>query len=155
MNSTININQPLPDAPYDFNPIINTGRCFLYLYSPYLGYANITQESNPLTQNWDALEVNLRHPVGHGLFVTSAYTWQHCLSEARGSAFIGPAVQDSYHPSNNYGTCGTNAFNVWTSSVIWSLPWFKGTGGWRRRPWEDGSFRTSQPFKAGLHLIPA
>jgi hypothetical protein len=128
MNSSININQPLPDPPYDFNPIINGGTVFPNVYSPYLGYANISQSSNALTQNWNALEIYMRHPVGHNLFLTSSYTWQHCLSEARGSAFIGPSVQDSYHPSRNYGTCGTNAFDVWTTSLIYSFPWFRGTG---------------------------
>jgi hypothetical protein len=154
LNGNININQPLPDPPYDFNPIINGGTVFPNLYSPYLGYANITQATNALTQNWDALEINLRHPVGHGLFLTSAYTWQHCLSEARGDSFIGVGVQNSYHPSENYGTCGTNAFNVWTTSLIWSLPWFQGTGGLKRLALGGWQFADITTIQSGFALDP-
>ncbi|HEV2378366.1 MAG TPA: carboxypeptidase regulatory-like domain-containing protein [Terriglobia bacterium] len=154
MNSNININQPLPDPPYDFNPIINGGTVFPYVYSPYLGYANITQATNALTQNWNALEVNLRHPIGHNLFLTSSYTWQHCLSEARGSAFIGPSVQDSYHPSQNYGTCGTNVFNVWTSSLIYSLPWFRGTTGLVNQALGGWQFSDITTVQSGFALDP-
>jgi hypothetical protein len=139
MGSSININQPLPDPPYDFNPIINGGTVFPYVYAPYQGYASISQSTNPLTHNWDALEVDVRHPAGHNLFVTSAYTWQHCLSESRGGAFIAPSPEDAYHPNRDYGTCNTNVSNVWTSSIVWSLPWFKdgptleklALGGWQ------------------------
>ena len=42
----LNINQPLPDGPYDFNPIINTGTVFPNVYSPYLGYGSISQVSS-------------------------------------------------------------------------------------------------------------
>lgn len=70
----LKINQPLPDPPYDFNPIINTGTVFPNLYSPYLGYGNTIQASNKIKQRWNTLEINLRHPVGHGLTLTSAYT---------------------------------------------------------------------------------
>jgi hypothetical protein len=154
LNSTININQPLPRPPYDFNPVINSGTVFPNLYSPYLGYANITEESNALTQNWNALEVNLRHPVGHGLFLTSAYTWQHCLSGARGAVWIGPGVQDSYHPSNNYGTCNTNASNVWTTSVIWSLPWFKGARGVEKVALGGWQFSDITTIQSGFALDP-
>jgi hypothetical protein len=125
-NGFLNINQPPPDAPYDFNPLINTGTVFPYVYSPYLGYGSITQSANPIKQRWNALEVNLRHPVGHNVMFTSAYTWQHCLSNAPGLSIVGGApMQDSYHPLRNYGTCSFNAFNVWTTSLVWSPTWFQ------------------------------
>ena len=135
MQGTLNINQPLPDGPYDFNPIINAGTVFPYLYSPYQGYASISQSTNPLVEKWNALEVLVRHPMGHDFLVTSAYTWQHCLSDGRGVNFtVGIGVQDSYHPRGSYGTCITNAFNVWTSSLIWDLPWFRGSNGLAAHP---------------------
>ncbi len=88
----LNINLPLPDAPYDFNPIINTGTVFSNVYSPFLGYGNINQASNPIRQRWNALEINLRHPVGHNVVLTSSYTWQHCLTNGSGNFYAAGGI---------------------------------------------------------------
>ena len=107
----LNINQPLPDAPYDFNPIINTGTVFPNVYSPFLGYGNISQYTNPNRQRWNATEVNLRHPVGHNLVITSAYTWQHCLTNVAGSFYGTGGITGNFlcpglvRPNRQYGTC--------------------------------------------------
>jgi len=153
-NSTININQPLPDPPYDFNPVINGGTVFPNLYSPFLGYAGISQSTNALTLNWNALEINVRHPVGHNLFLTSAYTWQHCLSEARTTYLNGAGVQDNYRPSQNYGTCNTNAFNVWTTSLIYSLPWFQGAKGLTKLALGGWQFSDITTAQSGFAMDP-
>lgn len=155
----LNINQPLPDGPYDFNPIINTGTVFANIYSPYQGYGNISQVSNRIKQRWNALEINLRHPVGHNLTLTSAYTWQHCLTNAGGGVgpggIVGASVsQDSYHPLRQYGTCNANVFNIWTSSLIWDLPWFhasQGAEGLLLKGWEFADITTIQ---SGFALTP-
>ena len=156
----LNINQPLPDAPYDFNPIINTGTVFPYVYSPYLGYANISQYTNPNRQRWNALEVNLRHPVGHNVVITSAYTWQHCLTNVSGSFYGtggitgGSPAQDSYHPDRQYGTCSYNVFDIWTSSVVWSLPWYQGAHGLAGVALKGWQFADITTIQAGFALNP-
>ena len=156
----LNINQPLPDGPYDFNPIINTGTVFSNVYSPYLGYGNIQQYTNPNRQRWNALEVSLRHPVGHNLLITSSYTWQHCLTNVSGNFYAqggiagGSPAQDSYHPNRQYGTCSFNVFNIWTSSLIWSLPWFRSAQGFKSlllRGWQFADITTVQ---GGFALNP-
>lgn len=130
-----NINQPLPDAPYDFNPVINAGTTFSYLFSPYLGYAGISTVEPGLNTNWYALEVSVRHPVGHNLFLTAAYTWQHDLSEVRGTGIFnnegGP--QNSYNPSADYGNATMNVPQSLSFSYIWNLPWFTNSPGWRKQ----------------------
>lgn len=155
----LNINQPLPDAPYDFNPIINTGTVFPNLYSPFQGYGNIIQASNRIKQRWDALEISLRHPIGHNLTLTSAYTWQHCLSNAGGGTYVGGVVgalpaQDSYHPLRQYGTCDLNVFNVWTISLIWSLPWFQAAQGVERLLLNGWQFADMTTVQGGFALTP-
>ncbi|MGH9664584.1 MAG: TonB-dependent receptor, partial [Bryobacteraceae bacterium] len=72
--ATLNINQPLSDGPYSYNPIINTGGTFAYLYSPYQGYAAINTATYNFNAYWNALELQLRHPLGHNLFLSAAYT---------------------------------------------------------------------------------
>ncbi len=153
MQGALNINQPLPDGPYNFNPSINSGAVFPYVYSPYQGYAAISQSTNPLKERWNALEILVRHPMGHNLFFTSAYTWQHCLSNGRGVNFtVGISVQDSYNPLQSYGTCTTNAFNVWTSSVIWSIPWFQSSHGLQRTLLAGWQFSDITTIQSGFAL---
>jgi Carboxypeptidase regulatory-like domain/TonB-dependent Receptor Plug Domain len=139
--AAVNINQPLPDAPYNFNPVINSGTVFSYLYSPYLGYGSISSVEPSLNTDWYALEVSVRHPVGHNLFLTAAYTWQHDLSEITGTALFnneaGP--QNAYNPSADYGNASMNVPQSLSFSYIWSLPWYQNArgvrgqalGGWR------------------------
>ena len=129
-----NMNQPLQDPPYDFNPIINTGTVFPYLYSPYQGYGSITTNVSNGNLRWNALELGLRHPVGHNLFLTAAYTWQHSLADTRGYLFFENAtgIQDVYHPGNDYGSSNINVPQVFSVSAVWNLPWYRHAGGIRQ-----------------------
>ena len=155
LQGMVNINQPPPDAPYNFNPLINSGTVFPNLYSQFQGYGNISQSTNPLTQRWNALEIGLRHPMGHNLYLTSAYTWQHCLSDGRGNNFtVGVGVQDSFHPLGSYGTCTTNAYNVWATSVIWTLPWLQGAQGAKKVLLGGWQFADITTIQSGFALDP-
>ena len=125
------INQPVPEGGFDFNPIINTGSVSRYATSlagpaPYQGYGALDIYQTLAHSNWNALEANLRHPVGHNFFFSAAYTWQHGLSENRGvrGFFTGNGVQDIYNPQRDYGTTNTNATNVFALSGIWTIPLF-------------------------------
>jgi hypothetical protein len=157
----LNINQPLPDAPYDFNPIINTGTVFPNVYSQFLGYGNISQYTNGIRQRWNALEVNLRHPVGHNVTLTSSYTWQHCLTNSQGGAFGAGGItgssppQDSFHLNRQYGTCSMNVFNIWTSSLVWTLPWFQGAHGLESLALRGWQFADITTIQDGFALNPA
>jgi len=125
-----NINQPMPDPPYDYNPIINTG-VFAYAYAPFLGYGSITSNVSPGIVRWDALEASVKHPMARDFFLSLAYTWQHGLSDQRGTVFFenNATMQDIYHPRDNYGTTNLNVPQIFTASLIWNLPWFRNEKG--------------------------
>ncbi|HEY6293794.1 MAG TPA: carboxypeptidase regulatory-like domain-containing protein [Terriglobia bacterium] len=125
-----NINQPMPDPPYDYNPIINTG-VFAYAYAPFQGYGSITSNVSPGVIRWDALEVSVKHPMAHDLFLSLAYTYQHGLSDQRGTTFFenSNTMQDIYNPRDNYGTTNLNVPQIFTASLIWNLPWYKNAHG--------------------------
>jgi hypothetical protein len=135
------LNQPLPDPPYDYNPIINSGTVFPFLYSPYQGYGYIFTNTSTGVQNFDALEVQVRHPVGHNLFLSAAYTWSHTLALERGTEFFeaDTTPQNVYHPFNEYGTANLDVTHVLALSCVWGLPWFQNArgikgaalGGWK------------------------
>lgn len=137
------INQPLPDPPFDYNPIINAGTIFPYVFSPYPGYAGINTIQSDLDMYWNALEIEVKHPAGHNLFLSGAYTWQHGLTQKRGQLFFaglyGNRAQDYYHHGNEYGSSNVNTPQVFNVSAIWNLPWFRNAkglkglalGGWK------------------------
>jgi hypothetical protein len=144
MGTTWDRNQALPDPPYDYNPLINTGTVTEYKYAPYLGFGPIDTYVSYANMKWNGLEINVRHPVGRNLFLTVAYTWQHGLSDERGNGFFesgagSQLVQDYYHPGSNYGSENINAAHVLAISHIWTLPWYKSArgiegaalGGWK------------------------
>jgi Carboxypeptidase regulatory-like domain/TonB-dependent Receptor Plug Domain len=129
--ATWNTNQPLPNAPYDFNPIINSGSVFQYIYGPYYGYGPINTLNSLVNSNWNALEASARHPVGNNLFLSFGYTWSHGLSNA--------ATINTYNTREYYGNTSLNVPQVFTASAIYSIPWLlhapglKGSllGGWQ------------------------
>ncbi|MBV9083759.1 MAG: Cna protein B-type domain-containing protein, partial [Acidobacteriaceae bacterium] len=74
--------------------------------------------------NWSALEIGVRHPVGHNLYLTAAYTWSHNLDNAGG-------FQNVYQPQQAYGNSSLNTPQVFTVSAVYTLPWFQTASGWK------------------------
>jgi hypothetical protein len=156
--ATININQPLPVPGYDFNPAINAGVNSPYYYqpagsaspaqySPYPGYAAISELATEQQQNWNAVEVSVRHPGQH-LFATIAYTYSKDLS-------TNPL--DIYHPYKYYGpVSGLDFRHSLSTTAIYSLPGrTEGllgqlTGGWKFSG--IGTVRSGTPLSPGLSI---
>lgn len=151
-----NVNQPLPDGAFDCNPIINTGTVFPYLFSPYQGYGSINTTEPGLNAYWDALEVGVRHPVGHNLFLSVAYTWQHDLSETGGPTMFnneaGP--QDVYRPGNDYGNSYLNVPQILTFSYVYDLPWYKNGRGWKGLALGGWRYAGMTTIQSGFSLTP-
>ena len=151
-----NINQPLPDAPYDFNPEINTGTVTNYLFSPYKGFAGISQIEPALNANWYGLEIGVRHPVGHNVSLTIAYTWQHALSEIRGNALFdneaGPA--NVYNPGADYGNAATNVPQSLSFGYIYNLPWYQNATGWKKQALGGWRYSGLSTIESGFSQNP-
>jgi hypothetical protein len=144
--ATWNYNQPLPAAPYDFNPIINTGSVFQYIYGPYYGYAAISTLSTFVNSHWSALEVSARHPVGSNLFVSLGYTWSHGLSDA--------SPVNYYNPREYYGNTALNVPQVFTVSAIYSIPWLQHKAGWMGHVLGGWQLSDITTLRTGLSLTP-
>jgi hypothetical protein len=128
-----------------------------YVYAPFLGYNSITSNVSPGVVYWDALELSVRHPVGHNVFLTAAYTYQHGLSDQRGQVFFENtnSMQDIYHARDNYGTTNLNAPQVFTLSLIWSLPWFRDAQGLKRFALSGWQFSDITTIQSGFAQDPA
>jgi hypothetical protein len=136
--NTLNYNQPLPTGNFDFDPRINAGVLTPYYYNPptgdrfgpYPGYAAISTLETGQSQNWNALEASVRHPVSTTLFLTLSYTYSKDLADN---------PLDPYHPSRYYGpVAGLNFPHSFSATAIYNLPGqrFKGIeglllGGWK------------------------
>lgn len=148
---TFNMNQPLPTAPYDFNPLINTGSVFTYLYGAFPGYAAINDYTTQLNSSWNALEIVATHPVSSTFFLTAAYTWSHNLT---GTVVGG---YDYYDPNRYYGNSGLNVPQVLTISAVWNLPWWQHVTGWKSvfggwRYSDVTTIRSGMSFSPGLSI---
>ncbi len=134
LNTSYNLNQPPPTTvggvSYNFNPNLNANGYSNAYYAPYQGYGTITWDNPIGIDNWDALEASLKHPVGHNLSVTVAYTWSHNLDNGGG-------FQNPYNLHSAYGNSSLNTPQVFTFSGIFTEPWFKSgwhhaiLGGWK------------------------
>ncbi len=157
-----NINQPLPDAPYNFNPLINSDPAlpgnagiFPYVYAPYLGYANMGTSLSQAYAYWNALEILVRHPVGHNLFLNIAYTWQHDLGNATGTSQLdGGGAQNVYAPNQDYGNTYMNVPQVFNFSYIYDLPWLQNARGWKGLAFGGWQYTGMTSVQSGFSLNP-
>jgi hypothetical protein len=152
---SININQPPAAPPYNFNPQINSGSIFPYVFAPYQGYAALNTFVNTMQANWSALEVSVRHSFG-GLFLSGSYTYQHSLSDIRGTTFFngGGGFQDAYHTGNDYASSTFNAPQVFSLSAVWDLPWFRTARGLKRLALGGWKYADITNIYAGFNMDP-
>lgn len=55
-------------------------------FVPFRGYGTITDRAWSGSSNYNALQLDFRHPVGHGLTFEVAYTWSHTLDNLSSNA---------------------------------------------------------------------
>lgn len=155
--NTWNINQPPPvvinNVSYDFNPNINFNPVTnspdsSAFYAPYQGYGSINTLSTKLWQEWNGLEVQVKHPVGKSLNVTGAYTWSHNTTNL-GSI-------DPYDLKRFHGN--TESLNYPQSvaiTVIYRLPTLEHSNGFVRNVIGGWSFDDITTFRSGTSLTPS
>lgn len=159
----ININQPPPvtisGVQYDFNPNLNITGAGAYTsayYAPYQGYGSIGYNTSFGRAYWDALEFNLRHPVGQNLFLTIAYTWSHNLAD---TPTIGPGdenggLQNAYNPMGDYGNTNLNTPHVFNVSIVYSLPRLQSASALKRNLLGGWRYSDITTVQSGTSLTP-
>jgi hypothetical protein len=95
-------------------------------FRPYEGYTTISQRETSASSDYQSVQLELRHPVGHGLTLEAAYTFSKWMTDA-----------DSY--SNNYNVNDDNLSRYWAPSgynrtqvltlqYVYDLPFLKNNG---------------------------
>jgi hypothetical protein len=107
-------------------------------FVPYRGFSNLGYQEFSAVSNYNSLQVNFRHTVGHGLTFQSAYTWSHAIDDDTGrDADYGV---DDEHLSRWRATGDANRTHVLVLNYIYDMPFFKhasssflrtGLGGWK------------------------
>ncbi len=148
----VNYNQP---GPYT-DP--NTGQVYDYYpdfknstsenpFRPYLGFGNISIESNDAASEYNSLQVWLERRWTHHLSFGVSYTLAHAMSNADGP-------QNAYNRSAEWARTGRA--NVLVFHYYYDLPFFRNQhgilgealGGWR---WSGiTTFMSGTPFGVGL-----
>jgi hypothetical protein len=136
--------------------LINTGNYANSYFAPFQGYSTINWYVTNAYAKWDALETVLKHPLGHNVFWNASYTWSHSLSTLSGQQFgiTGSTPQNSNNPNADYGNTSLNRAHVFTSSVIYTLPWFKTGSFWQKGLLGGWKFADMTTIESGPSLSP-
>ena len=150
----LDVNQPGATGGYNFNPAINTGT-FAYFYGPYPGYAGLVTNKAIGLANWNGFTASVRHPGGHGLFFTAAYTYSHGLSNSFSqSSFDGGSVQDTYGPHLDYGNSAVNVAQIFSFSYVWEIPFLKTDTSWKGTLLGGWKYAGITAIQSGVSLSP-
>ncbi|WP_348267724.1 carboxypeptidase-like regulatory domain-containing protein [Edaphobacter paludis] len=164
--SNINLAPAYSDATgnYDFNPAINTGAASAYApqtngtaltNSPFQGYAAINSYETQQSQNWNALELSVRHPVTTNLFLTVAYTYSKDLTDQSSQPGSALTTVDPYHPSRYYGNAeGLNFPHSLAITAIYNLPWLQDSKGVKRFAFAGWKLSDITTLRSGTSATP-
>ena len=158
---TWNVNQPPPFSAggvnYDFNPLLNSnpvgttksGDNSAY-WAPYQGYGAINTLSTKLQQEWNGLEVNIKHPVTKSLNATLSYTWSHNTTNLAGGGVINPYDVHRYHGNTENLNFPVSA----AITLLYRVPFFEHGNVLERLVLGGWSFTDITTFRAGTSLSP-
>ncbi len=154
--ATLNWNQPLPDGACNYNPMLKSGTAFPSVFAPYLGFGAMNTRTLVGNAYWDALEVNVSHPVGHNVMLTAAYTWQYNLADITGNSLFNGAAsaQNAYDLMANYGNSQLNIGQVFSMSAIWTLPFFQSAAGLKGALLHGWQYSDITTIQSGFSLDP-
>jgi hypothetical protein len=148
-----------PSASYQFDPCINGGTVSSNYTVPYLGYAGMSWQSYLGSSNYNSLQTHFvyRTPT---LNLDTGYTWSRVLSDlggsggAGGATSIGAGAQDWRNLAGEYGPPDWDRTNVFTNSIVYDLPFFKGSGLLLRSTLGNWSFAGLAILESGFALSP-
>lgn len=86
---------------------------------------SITYEDYNGTANYNGLQLQYQHRQSNNLIVTGSYAWSHALDNSPGSA-EGSTAPLYYAPQLNYGNSLDDQRQVFSSSILYNLPFGRG-----------------------------
>jgi hypothetical protein len=84
-------------------------------------FDGITAQLSDATSSYNSLQLSLEKRYSHGLTLTNAYTWSHCVDTGSGLR----ANSNPFNASYDRGNCDTDVRHRYVGTVIYELPFFK------------------------------
>lgn len=142
----------------DVQKVLINSEASSVFFVPYQGYQTIELKNDMASSNYNALQVEFRHPLGHGLTIQTAYTRAHAIDDST-STYFSTGVDDS-NMRRWYATSDLNRTQVFETNFVYALPFFKSSqsalvrtaaGGWTVSG--IASFFTGEPvnFQCGIN----
>jgi len=88
-------------------------------------FGDITYESYGGTANYNGLQLQYRRHQGNNVYITGAYAWSHALDDSPGSQESSTAPL-YYDPLADYGNSLNDQRNVFSTSILYKLPFGNG-----------------------------
>jgi hypothetical protein len=88
-------------------------------------FGTITYNNYNGTANYNGLQLHYEHHQGNNLLVTASYAWSHSLDDSPGSE-QGSTAPLYYNPRADYGNSLQDERNVFSSSILYKLPFGHG-----------------------------
>jgi hypothetical protein len=148
-----------PSAAYDFDPCINSSKVSPYVTVPYLGYTSITSQAFPGSSNYNSLQGHIVYR-SNALQVDTAYTYSKVLTDlggsqgAGGGGSISVGAQDWRNLGREYGTPDWDRKHVFTTSIVYDLPFFKQSHELLKQSLGGWSFAGLTILESGFALSP-
>jgi hypothetical protein len=134
-DSLRNINQPLPDGAYDFNPGLNDGSVVQDTIVPYKGFTSINQHTPGGATAYSGLQAHIAHQLSRGLQAEASYTFSKTMTDA--SAF-GAVPQNAYNPAAEWSLASYDRPHMLIANYLYQLPSFAEHHGFLTRSVLDG-----------------
>lgn len=83
-------------------------------------YGTITYNNYTGSANYNALQLHYQHRQGNDLTITGAYAYSHTLDDSPGTISL------YYNPQASYGNSAQDQRQVFTSSILYALPFGQG-----------------------------
>ncbi len=148
-----------PSAGYNFDPCINASVVSPYVTVPYLGYTSITSQAFPGSSNYNSLQGHIVYR-SNALQVDTAYTYSKVLTDlgtsqgAGGGGSISVGAQDWRNLGREYGTPDWDRKHVFTTSIVYDLPFFKASNELLKQSLGGWSFAGLTVLESGFALSP-
>ena len=114
---------------------------------PYLGYANIQEYVTGANFIYNSLQVQFRKQMGTMGIFSSAFTWSCSRTDANAYNY---QPEDSYNLRGDWGPSSYGRREIWTSSYVYPLPWWKGGGTWYKQAFGGWQFNGTVLMQSGL-----
>jgi hypothetical protein len=90
-------------------------------------YGTITYNNYNGAANYNGLQLHFEHHQGSNLLITGSYAWSHALDDSAGSALsLSTTTPLYYDPKADYGNSLQDERHVFTSSILYHLPFGRG-----------------------------